>query len=366
MNGILKQHSALVRWPLIALIWAGIALMLATQNHVYQSALHLTFPDIQARWSDSFRFPLVECLFWAILTPGLLQLSRRLPLFAPAWPKSLSLLVVSNFLLELVHALYRAPFHSFVYPNMAKIPFLRLLRYYLLGNSLNDLWIFWTIIGIGQLLGYYARYVERENELAKAQLQALTAQLQPHFLFNVLNSVSSLMREDVEAADDMITRLSDLMRSTLKNGSPQEISLREELQIVSSYIEIERMRFQDRLNFSVRADAQVLDAVVPKLILLPIVENAVRYAVAPRTAPGKVEVNAALERGDLVLTVMDDGPGIASGSQLKEGLGLSNTRTRLKRYYPDRGFLDYRNSEAGGLQVECRMPLVFSNGERPQ
>lgn len=348
-----------MRWPVILSIWAGIALMMAIQNHAYQSALHLTFPEIRARWSDSFRFPAVECLFWAALTPALLQLSHRFPLFGSGWRRSVPSLLGANVGLEILHALYRVPLHSFVYPYMPKIPLLRLLKFYLVGNSLNDLWVFWTVIGIGQLLSYYLRYLDRDKELAKAQLQALTAQVQPHFLFNVLNSVSSLMREDVEAADEMIAQLSELMRTTLNSNSPQETSLREELQIVSTYVEIERTRFPDRLNFRVHADPQVLDAAVPTLVLLPIVENSIRYTIAPRTSPGRVEIKALRDGEDLVISVIDDGPGIQLGTQFKEGIGLTNTRTRLKRYYPDIASLTYQNLERGGLEVTIRLPFVL-------
>lgn len=363
LDPILKRDKTLAGWPIIILIWTVIALMIATQAHLYQSALHLTFPDIQVSWGDSFRFPLVECLFWAVLTPGLLQLSRRFPLFGSGWAKSIASLLIANVTLELLHALYRVPLHSFVYPNMTRIPFLRLLKYYLLGNSLNDLWVFWSILIIGQFVGYYVRYVSREKELAKAQLQALTAQLQPHFLFNVLNSVSALMRDDIEAADDMIARLSDLMRTTLKGSSPQEISLRDELEVVGTYIEIERMRFQDRLSYTVNADAQVLDASVPTFVLLPIVENAIRYAVAPRASPGKVEVRALHDGDDLLISVMDDGPGIQPGPEFKEGIGLANTRTRLNRCYAGEGSMSYQNLQGGGFEVRFRIPFVLKEAD---
>lgn len=361
----MKQDRTLAGWPIIFLIWTLIALMMATQAHIYRSALHLTFPEIQVRWGDSFRFPLVECLFWATLTPGLLRLSRRFPLFGSGWPKGIVSLLIANVALELLHALYRVPLHSFVYPEMTRIPFPRLLKYYLLGNSLNDLWVFWSILMIGQLVSYYVRYASREKELAKAQLQALTAQLQPHFLFNVLNSVSSLMRDDVEAADDMIARLSDLMRTTLKSSSPQEISLRDELEVIGTYIEIERMRFQDRLSYTVNADAQVLDASVPTFVLLPIVENAIRYAIAPRTSPGKVEVRALRDCDDLLISVIDDGPGIELGPEFKEGIGLANTRTRLNRCYADKGSMNYQNLQEGGLEVRFRIPLVLRKAYAP-
>lgn len=347
------------RWPIIFLVWTGIALVIATQNYIYQSALHQTFPEITTSWTDSFRYPLVECAFWAVLTPVLLRLSHHFPLFARLRAWNAVRLVAVNLGVGLLHAFYRIPFHGFVYPTMPPISYPQLLKYYMAGNVLNDVWVFWTIIGIGQLVEHYVRSVDREKDLARAQLQALAAQLQPHFLFNVLNSVSSLMREDIEAADDMITRLSNLMRTTLKSGFPHEASLKDELELVETYVQIERMRFPDRLSFTVSAEPQVLDAMVPTLTLLPIVENSVRYAVAPRSSPGHIEVRARRDHHDLVLSVADDGPGIQAGPKFREGLGLANTRMRLDRYYSGFAALNYHNLQTGGFEVTVRMPLTF-------
>jgi two-component system, LytTR family, sensor kinase len=345
-----------LRSSLLWLIWGAIVLIIGTQSHFYYSALRLSYPEIRSSWLDSFRFPLVECTFWAAVTPALLWLSRRFPIFTSAWRKNVVCLLAADLAVDLLHVAYRAPLTRLVYPDMKPTPLPRLMRFYLLGNSLTDAWIFWTIIVLSQLLAYYVRYLDREKELARAQLQAVTAQLQPHFFFNVLNSVSALMREDVEAADDMITRLSDLMRSTLKSSSPQEIPLREELNIVATYMEIERTRFQDRLTFVVEAEPDALDGAVPTLILLPLVENSVRYAIAPRRQPGTVQIHATRDNGHLVLCVRDDGPGMASG--LAEGIGLGSTRTRLERYYSGLASFSYHNSPEGGFEVEVRLPFV--------
>lgn len=350
-----------LRSSLLWLVWGAIVVIIGTQSHFYYSALKISYPEIRSSWLDSFRFPVVECAFWATLTPGLLWLSRRFPIFAAAWRKNLAWLVAANLVVELLHVAYRTPLTRLVYPDMKPTPLPRIMKFYLLGDSLTDAWIFWTIIVLSQLLAYYVRYLDREKELARAQLQAVTAQLQPHFFFNVLNSVSALMREDVEAADEMITRLSDLMRSTLKSSSPQEIPLREELNIVSTYMEIERTRFQDRLTFVVEAEPETLDAAVPTLILLPLVENSVRYAIAPRRQAGKVQIHAARDDGNLVLRVIDDGPGITAG--MTEGIGLGSTRTRLERYYSGLASISYHDVREGGLEVELRLPFVAAPQE---
>src|SRR5580698_6373430 len=261
-----------LRWEFMLLVWLAITLITATHTHFYHLALHLTFHDIPTSWKDSFRFPVVEYLFWALITPAIVWLSKRLPIFSAQWLKGIGILTTANALTEVLHALYRTPLHSFVYPATVVIPLPRLFRYYLAGNALNDVWVFWTIVMIEQFASSYIRHTERQKELARAQLQALTAQLQPHFFFNVLNSVSALMHYDAEAADEMIGRLGDLMRITFRHAPP-EVPLRHELALVLNYIEIERMRFLDRLAFAVHASDEVLDAAVPPLLLLPIVEN---------------------------------------------------------------------------------------------
>jgi two-component system, LytTR family, sensor kinase len=356
MNDPAKSPSLRpLRWKVLLLVWPAITLILATHTHIYQAALHLTFQDIPTSWTDSFRFPVVECLFWAVLTPAILWLSARCPLFSTRWARSIGLLVVANAATEALHALYRAPLTFFVYPKMVAISFRGLLRLYLTGNALSDAWAFWTIVMIEQFASSYLRHSEQQKELARAQLQALTAQLQPHFLFNVLNSVSALMRHDAEAADEMIGRLSDLIRTTLKDA-PAEVPLRQELALVANYIEIERTRFLDRLEFAVQVADEVLDAAVPPLLLLPIVENAVRYAITPRASAGRIDVEAVREKDILAVRIKDDGPGQQNGSRLTEGIGLSNTRMRLQKHYSGAASFSYRNMSPSGFQVEFRLP----------
>jgi len=342
-------------WQLLLLVWPAITLITATHTHFYHIALHLTFHDIPTGWKDSFRFPVVECLFWALVTPAIVWLSERFSIFSTQWLKSIGILTAANGVIEVLHALYRTPLHFFVYPQTVVIPPPRLFRYYLAGNALNDLWVFWTIVMIEQFASSYIRHNEHQKELARAQVQALTAQLQPHFFFNVLNSVSALIRYDPEAADEMIGRLGDMMRTTLQYAPP-EVPLRQELALVLNYVEIERMRFFDRLTFAVHAGDEVLDAAVPPLLLLPIVENAVRYAITPRVKGGRIEVDVVREQDKLSVTVKDDGPGHQNAARLTEGIGLANTRMRLQKHYSGAASFAYRNRMPAGFEVEFRLP----------
>ncbi|MFW6085154.1 MAG: sensor histidine kinase, partial [Gemmatimonadota bacterium] len=192
-------------------------------------------------------------------------------------------------------------------------------------------------------------------------LSALEMQLHPHFLFNTLHAISTLMHRDVEAADRMLARLSDLLRLTLENAGTQEVLLKEELDFLEQYLEIERTRFGDRLMVDVEVDPATLDARIPNLILQPLVENAVRHGVAPRADPGWIGIRAARHDGELRVTIEDDGPGLpeadADGlTPAGAGVGLANCRARLEQLYGDRGRLDLRSSPAGGLLVSLRIP----------
>ncbi|MGH9900142.1 MAG: sensor histidine kinase, partial [Pyrinomonadaceae bacterium] len=194
-----------------------------------------------------------------------------------------------------------------------------------------------------------------------AQLQTLKMQLHPHFLFNTLNSISSLLERDKAAADKMIARLGDFLRLTLDERSGQEISLQRELEFLECYLAIERTRFQDKLKTRMRIGQGTLDAQIPSLVLLPVVENAIKHGICARTSQGRIEIISERQGDYLLLEVTDDGPGLKeSGGQTepaKFGLGLSNTQARLKQLYGDDGRLELRNNADSGLTVTILIPF---------
>jgi LytS/YehU family sensor histidine kinase len=179
-------------------------------------------------------------------------------------------------------------------------------------------------------------------------------QLQPHFLFNTLHSISALMHRDVEAADRMLTRLSDLLRLTLESASTPEVPLSRELDFLDAYLEIQQTRFEERLEVVRDIDPLALDALVPNLLLQPLVENAIRHGVANRTTGGRVEISARRENGRLTLSVRDDGPGLSPNAG--QGVGLSNTRARLEHLYGEAQSLALANDPAGGVRVTVVAP----------
>jgi len=232
-----------------------------------------------------------------------------------------------------------------------------------------NLLIYWVIVSVHHAFGYYRqvqvrelRAVELEKRLAQARLQALQMQLNPHFLFNTLHAISALVHKDVEAADRMIARLSDLLRYALESTDAQEVPLRQELDFLNRYLEIEKTRFGDRLTVRLDIAPETLDALVPNLVLQPLVENAIRHGIEPRAKPGRIDLRARRENGRLKLEVCDNGVGLPSGRIPEEGVGLSNTRARLQQLYGERHLFALGNTAGGGLTVSVELPFRAAGG----
>ncbi|HEX8246736.1 MAG TPA: histidine kinase [Pyrinomonadaceae bacterium] len=221
------------------------------------------------------------------------------------------------------------------------------------------------IVGFSHAAFYYRRYHERSAQLARARLQTLQMQLQPHFLFNTLNTISELVHRDAKAADRTIARLGDLLRLALETENLPEVTLRQELEFLEKYLEIEKTRFHDRLTVGFRVAPETLDACLPSMILQPLLENAIRHGIASRPGAGKIDISAERLDGMLELRVSDGG-GIANSEtgDLPEGIGLSNTRARLRQLYGKRQALILHNSASGGLEVVLQIPFRAGRGEK--
>jgi two-component system, LytTR family, sensor kinase len=214
---------------------------------------------------------------------------------------------------------------------------------------------------------YYTRYREREiraaqlqAQLSDAKLLALKSQLQPHFLFNTLHSISSLMLRDVQSADTMIARLSDLLRMSLEDEGQHLISLKRELDFTQAYLDIEKIRFGERLTVVFNVPPEALDVLVPHLLLQPLVENSIKHGISKRSAAGEIIVGARLNRGTLDLMVRDNGsgntkPGVPGA--LDSGLGLKGTRERLRTLYGDDQRLDINFLAEGAVEVTISLPF---------
>lgn len=226
--------------------------------------------------------------------------------------------------------------------------------------SLQQLdWLLMTylfLVGLAHALAYRRESEARalnaaqlETRLVEAQLQALQRQLHPHFLFNTLNTISGLMRSNINAADLMIDQLGDLLRMTLDTSGAQQVSLKEELEALQKYLEIEQTRFGGRLNVAIHAEPETLDALVPNLLLQPLVENAVRHGIAPHARPGWITVHAARAGRQLTIQIRDNGNGLPPDRlvALNQGVGLGNTRARLEHLYRSAFQFKFSNLEDG-------------------
>jgi two-component sensor histidine kinase len=196
-----------------------------------------------------------------------------------------------------------------------------------------------------------------EARLARAQLQSLRLQLHPHFLFNTLNTINALIGTDRRAAERVVSGLSELLRMSLSSASEQEVSLSRELELLAHYIEIQQIRFQDRLSVGFRIDSDARHALVPNLMLQPLVENAIRHGIAPRAAPGHVVVTASRRDGRLELSVVDDGVGENPRADHRDGVGLGNTRARLLSLYGSDHRFEAGGGPSGGFAVRIEIPF---------
>jgi len=221
------------------------------------------------------------------------------------------------------------------------------------------------IVLIAHVASYYQRFRERElrtsqlqGQLEKARLQSLKSQLQPHFLFNTLNSISALMLTNVEAADRMITRLGDLLRISLETAGTQMTTLSRELEFVSCYIEIEKVRFEERLKVTIDVAPETLDASVPHLLLQPLVDNAIKHGISRMVSGGEIRISVTQDDADLHIEVRDNGPGFREAVHSSSGgVGLRNTRERLETIYGQDQSVEVLSLPQGGVAARVCIPL---------
>ena len=305
---------------------------------------------------------------WALLTPGILWLARRFPFERGAWLRSVPAHVAGVFAATLAHVSLNVPAPTEIYTwsgESTGVWSTVFQRMFFL-NFDWEMMTYWTIVGVSYAARYHYEAQDRalrasrlETRLIEAQLQTLQRQLQPHFLFNTLNTISALMHRDVEAADAMLARLGDLLRMSFETLGVQEVSLAQELDFLRKYVAIEQARFRDRLDVTFEVGEDVLDCPVPNLLLQPLVENAIRHGIGPRIGPGHVWVRAARTGSVLELEVRDDGVGVPAAklSDLEQGVGLSNTRSRLVHLYGAGHRFEVRRPAGGGLSVVIAIPV---------
>ncbi len=305
---------------------------------------------------------------WILVFPLIWWVTQRFPFQRKRWRRWLLINLTLGVLISSFYGLLtllKSQLITDLSTGQLSFHLLSLLPRYLLSGIEYFFLVYLAIIAVLHAVQYGRLYradelksSRLETQLAVAQLNVLKMQLHPHFLFNTLNAISALMHHDVEAADRMITKLSDLLRLSLDGDDRQQVSLQEELAFLDRYVGIEMIRFRDRLHVSIDIEPDCLDALVPKLILQPLVENAIRHGIAMRSAAGRVQLRGRQVGGRLRLVVSDDGPGIPHGPEaVREGVGLANTRARLAQLYARDHTFILRNGRVGGFEVVLEIPF---------
>lgn len=361
-----RRHRML--WISIAAGWTLIALSF-TLNYYFFSNHYVEIFSRSLTLIQMLVWEIPYWALWAALAPVVFSLTRAYPLERGSWVKNSVIHVAAGLGLTIAHRVVYLPICWLLYVDAyQKNPsILDLYRSDLLFNLPTGLMSYGTFLLVSNVIDYYERYqagklvqAQLETQLAQAQLQALKMQLHPHFLFNTLNSISALQLTDVDAAVRMTARLGDFLRMTLDNAGAQEAPLRQEMEFLRTYLEIERIRFQDRMKVTMDIDPEALDIKVPNLILQPIVENAIKYSVMLQSAAGHIQIRAQRINGFLRIQIEDDGVGLQmprSGNRAtRGGVGLSNTEARLKQLYGGNHRFELANASERGLVVTLEIP----------
>jgi two-component system LytT family sensor kinase len=324
-----------------------------------QGAITMMNRGIPIVWSERLPGAFADWYTCALFTPLFFWIFRRHPIDRRNWRRAVPLtLALTSVCVVLKYSLLVPLEHLFGLNEQATIGS-ELAR-----NFATESMAFWAVIGIIHAFEFNRRYRERElaaadlrTRLSEAQLEALRSQIHPHFLFNTLHSISTLMHRDVDAADSMLTRLSDLLRLTLKHRGENEITLREELSLAEHYLAIMSVRFGDRLTVNRSIDPEALIAMVPQFILQPLLENALNHGVAVIAGPANVDITANRQGESLSIAVTDNGLGITPAARPeRQGIGLSNTRLRLEQLYGQDQSLVLEQLPDRGTRISIELP----------
>jgi two-component system, LytTR family, sensor kinase len=351
-----SQKRTALQVLLVFAVWTFLAAFSSSQTVVYLSQRGL--PIV---WRDVLPGRFADWYTCALFTPLFFWMGRRYPIDRTGWRVMLPLTLAVTSVCVVVKYSVLVPIEHLLGLNMNSSISSELAR-----NFANESMAFWAVIGIVHAFEFNRRYREREvaaadlrARLSEAQLEALRSQIHPHFLFNTLHGVSTLMHRDVHAADTMLTRLSDLLRLTMQHRGENEISLRDELALVGQYIEIMRVRFGDRLTVNHTIRPEALDALVPQFILQPLLENALDHGIARTSGPGTIEIAALAVDGKLEVSITDNGltSNDSGAPAAKQGMGLTNTRRRLEQLYGPAQSISLEKLPGRGTRVVVAIPL---------
>lgn len=324
-------------------------------------------------WLGLFLRVLPENLLWALYTPLVLWLGDRFRFTGGKFKISVLIHLTAFTLMLLIYNLVIFPIQMQFYSSSFTFNDLYMLFFsYLAFTWRSGLLIYGLILAIQQLFFFFGKLRQKEHEAAElnrllvsTQLQTLRMKLQPHFLFNTLNSINTLaMKQDTEAVRKVIDKLAELLRLSLYENDEQFVTLRQEMQAVDCYLDIQEVRFGERLRIAKRIEGKALDSMVPTLLLQPLVENSIKHGLSKRIDSGVIEISARRNGEVLEVSVADDGPGLPDGWRLEThgGTGLRNTLERLDILFRDSYTFEIGNREPRGVLVKLRIPLPTVDG----
>lgn len=366
MTGNFKR--SLLSISLYLLVSLGLSLLFALQTMAV--AVRVGMP---ANFLDNWFPNLYTWAPWGILSFFVLGFARRHPLELRSLKTTLPRHILALLLFSLLHNILA----SIIFFAWTGTEATKMAEYFLTMwvKTLHfNLLVYALLVSLSQIKETVRknqrerlRAVRLEADLAHARLEVLRARLNPHFLFNTLHSIQALVRRDPQTAEAMLARVGDLLRRTLDTADENEVTLRDELEIVEIYLDIQGIRFRERLRSAFHIDPQTLDCLVPTLILQPLVENAVRHGITPRSEGGVLSVVSEAAERRLRILIQDDGPGVPrdAAALFDKGTGLNNTRERLRHHFPDDFRLTLRNAEGGGAQVLLDIPCRKPAGQEP-
>jgi len=353
-------------------VWCGIGLFDATQTVFVMRA-----EGMHHYWGRLYFTQLISWLPYMLATPVVLRLGYGFPGNQWKRPSTWVVHVAACAVLGLSSSAWVAMWEQWLNPwalTPAPNPFVRLALSKFYNGMLSTVILYGLILLVGHVLASQRRFVMQQaqtaqlnEQLTKAQLNALRRQIEPHFLFNTLNSIAGLVREQRnEAAVDMIARLSEFLRRVVNDSDRQQVPLGEELDFTQKYLEIQKARFGDRLLFSLDVPADLRLAQVPSLILQPMVENAMKHGIAKRVRGGGIHIAAARSNGTLTLCVYNEGPSLpADWERTASGVGVRNVRTRLRGLYGD-AFEFNLSNRRGGVEASVSVPYAVADADSRQ
>jgi LytS/YehU family sensor histidine kinase len=342
-----------------ALTWFWVSAWWLFTGLVWTGQMYEAFSG-QVASSYLLRTEMAKAVLWIPFTLFLLWWVGRHPIERGTAVRSIGWLALAVAGIIVMRALSTAVFNPWIGWHEALPSWTALLQTSFLSNLLTS----WMIIGVAHALLFAQRdrlrqqqHAELHSQLSHARFEALSARLDPHFLFNALHSISEVMHRDVVAADRMVVGLGGLLRQSIDGGGTQQTTLGEQIELIEDYVGIEQVRLGARLRFYLDVDESLGSIVVPRLLLQPLVENAIHHAVAPRMAPGSIRVAARRHEKRLLLEVSDDGNGDAAAPP-GHGVGLASARARLQCLYGDDFRFEVETSPGSGTCVRIDLPLI--------